>query len=101
MSGNAHTDGWFSFTLKVDTARPNSLLVTYWGGDNGRIHDILIDGVLLVTQELHHEHPNKFFDLEYPLDDSLVRGKSSITIRFQAHTGKTTGDIYGCRVIRK
>ena len=100
-SRNAHTEGWFSFTLKVDTARPNSLLVTYWGGDNGRIHDILIDGVLLVTQELHHEHPNKFFDLEYPLDDSLVRGKSSITIRFQAHTGKTTGDIYGCRVIRK
>ncbi|MBS1666889.1 MAG: glycoside hydrolase family 127 protein [Bacteroidetes bacterium] len=100
-SRNAHTLGYFSFSMKVDPTKQNSLLVTYWGGDNNRIHDILVDGQLIVTQELKHEHPNQFFDLEYALPDSLIKGKSSVTVKFQAHEGKTTGDIYGCRVVRK
>ena len=100
-SRNAHTLGYFSFSMKVDSTKQNSLLVTYWGGDNNRIHDILVDGKLIVTQELKHEHPNQFFDLEYVLPDSLIKGKTSVTVKFLAHEGKTTGDIYGCRVIRK
>jgi len=100
-SRNAHTLGYFSFSMKVDPTKQNSLLVTYWGGDNNRIHDILVDGQLIITQELKHEHPNQFFDLEYLLPDSLIKGKTSVTVKFQAHEGKTTGDIYGCRVIRK
>lgn len=100
-SRNAHTLGYFSFTMKVDSAKENSLLVTYWGGDNNRIHDILVNGTLMATQELKHEHPNKFFDIEYTIPASLIKGNSSVTIKFQAHEGKTTGDVYGCRVIRK
>jgi len=100
-SRNAHTLGYFSFTMKVDSTNENSLLVTYWGGDNNRIHDILVNGILIATQELKHDHPNKFFDIEYAIPDSLIKGKSSVTIKFQAHEGKTSGDVYGCRVIRK
>jgi uncharacterized protein len=100
-SRNAHTGGYFSFVLKVDSTKQNSLLVTYWGGDNNRIHDILVDGKLIVTQELKHERPNQFFDIEYLLPSEIIKGKSKVTIRFNAHEGKTTGNIYGCRMIRK
>jgi len=100
-SRNAHTGGYFSFTMKVDSSAQNNLLVTYWGGDNNRIHDILIDDTVVATQELKHEHPNKFFDIEYAVPSSLIKGKSFVTIKFRAYTGRTTGNIYGCRIIRK
>ena len=100
-SRNAHTLGYFSFDMKVDTTQQNILLVTYWGGDNNRIHDILIDGTMIATQEIKHDHPNKFFDIEYVIPSSLIKGKSSINVKFQAHEGKTSGDVYGCRVVKK
>ena len=100
-SRNAHTLGYFAFDMKVDTAQQNILLVTYWGGDNNRIHDILIDGTMIATQEIKHDHPNKFFDIEYVIPSSLIKGKSSVNVKFQAHEGKTSGDVYGCRVVRK
>jgi hypothetical protein len=87
--------------MKVDSTKENALLVTYWGGDNNRIHDIVIEGTIITTQELKHEHPNKFFDIEYAIPSTLIKGKSSVNIKFQAHEGKTSGDVYGCRVIRK
>ena len=59
------------------------MLITYWGGDNNRIHDILIDGTLIATQELKHEHPNKFFDIEYAIPASLIKGKSVVTLKFR------------------
>ncbi len=100
-SRNAHTFGYFSFNMKVDSSKENILLITYWGGDNNRIHDILIDGTLIATQELKHEHPNKFFDIEYAIPASLIKGKSFVTLKVQAHEGRTSGDIYGCRILRK
>ncbi|HVM88448.1 MAG TPA: beta-L-arabinofuranosidase domain-containing protein [Puia sp.] len=100
-SRNAHTLGYFSFNMKVDSTKGNILLVTYWGGDNNRIHDILVDGTVIITQELKHDHPNNFFDMEYAIPSELVKGKSFVVVKFQAHEGKTTGDIYGCRVIKK
>ena len=100
-SRNAHTLGYFSFVMKVDSAKENILLVTYWGGDNNRIHDILVNGILIATQELRHDHPNRFFDVEYLIPSSLIKSNSSATIKFQAHEGKTSGDVYACRIVRK
>jgi DUF1680 family protein len=100
-SRNAHSLGYFSFTMKVDSTKENILLVTYWGSENNRMHDIFVDGNLIAVEELRHAHPNKFFDMEYSIPSSLTRDKSLVTIKFQAHEGKTSGDVYGCRIIRK
>ena len=100
-SRNAHSLGYFSFTMKADSTKENILLVTYWGSENNRMHDIFVDGNLIAVEELSHAHPNKFFDMEYRIPTSLTRDKSLVTIKFQAHEGKTSGDVYGCRIIRK
>ncbi len=95
----ARADNYFAFTMKVQPGVPNTLLMTYIGDDKNRRFDILADGVLLTTVDWKGGESNKFYDLEYPLPDSLISGKSFITIRIEANHGTTAGRIFGCRTI--
>src|SRR5205823_1518471 len=44
--------------------------------------------------------PHRFFDLEYRLPEELVRGKSKVTVRFQAKQGSQIATVFGLRMIR-
>jgi hypothetical protein len=85
--------------MKVKPDVPNALLMTYIGDDKNRKFDIMADGVLLAAVDWKGGESNKFYDLEYPLPDSLIAGKSFITIRIEANHGTTAGRIFGCRTI--
>ncbi|HXG68055.1 MAG TPA: beta-L-arabinofuranosidase domain-containing protein, partial [Blastocatellia bacterium] len=99
---HASDGGWFSFDLKVLPDKPVSLICTYWGGDGGtRRFDILVDGVKIATQSLQNNMPGKFFDVSYAIPEELTRGKSKVTVRFQAHPGNIAGGLYGLRVIQE
>lgn len=95
----ARADNYFTFTMKVKPGVPNALLMTYIGDDKNRKFDILADGILLATVDWKGGESNKFYDLEYPLPESLIAGKSFITIRIEANHGTTAGRIFGCRTI--
>jgi hypothetical protein len=45
-------------------------------------------------------HRILFFDVEYPLPEEVVRGKSKVTVRFQAKEGSQIATVFGLRVIR-
>jgi hypothetical protein len=95
------SDGWFSFDVKVMPDTPVALLCTYWGGETGpRTFDVLVDGVVVATQSLQNNKPGAFFDVTYPLPQELTRGKSKVTVRFQARAGNTAGGLYGLRVVK-
>ncbi len=94
-------DNYFDFVMKVDSASPNSLLLTYIGDDKDRMFDIRVDGQVLATVGWGGGKTGKFYDVEYPLSDSLVAGKSRILVRIEANHGKTAGRIFGCRTIRR
>lgn len=99
---HATDGGWFSFDMRVDPERPVELICTYWGSDGGgyREFDILVDGDALATQKLENNAPNRFFDVVYPVPAEWTRGKSQVTIRFQAHPGKWAGGVFGVRTVR-
>jgi hypothetical protein len=74
--------------------------VSYWGGEEGRRRfDLLVDGKKIGSQVLLRNQPGKFFDVEYPLPEDLTRGKTKITVRFQAEPGATAGGIFGLRIL--
>jgi hypothetical protein len=54
----------------------------------------------IATQSLQNDKPGQFFEVTYPIPQDLTRGKTRITIRFQAQPGNTAGGFYGLRVIR-
>ncbi len=94
---DARSGGYFEFTMQTRPG-PLVLLATYWGDERGRNFDILIDNVLLATQELKNDKPGKFFDVEYPVPEALTRGKSNIRVRFIPHDRSTAGPVFGVRL---
>jgi hypothetical protein len=98
---HARDGGWVSFDIKVLPDQPVSLVCTYWGGETGaRNFDILADGVKIASQSLQNDKPGQFFEVIYAIPAEVTRGRTKITIRFQAQPGNTAGGFYGLRVIR-
>jgi DUF1680 family protein len=95
--------GYFSFTMKVDSAAGNTLYCDYWGDDHrGRIFDIQVDGQTIATQNLTSFKQSKFYVITYPIPQELVKGKQTVTVKFAAHTPHTgVGPVSGTiRMIR-
>ena len=87
--------------MKVLPDRPMTLLCTYWGDEGGRrTFDILVDGEKIATQTLLHNEPGEFFDVEYPIPPKLTSGKTTVTVRFQAHPANSAGGGVGCEILK-
>jgi len=98
---HATDGGWFAWEVKVLPDKPQELLVTYWGSDGGnRVFDILIDDTRLATQRLQNNRPNKFYDEFYSIPEDLTKGKQTVTVKFQAHSGTWAGGVFGLRVLK-
>ena len=98
---HAPDGGWFSWDLKVLPGQPQELRVRYCGDDTGgREFDVLADERKLATVKLDKNRPGTFYEETYALPVELTRGKSRITIRFQAHPGRLAGGVFGCRILQ-
>jgi DUF1680 family protein len=97
MNGrDARAGGFFEFDMKV---KPGVMLqTTYWGDERKREFEIQIDGKLLATQTLNQEQPGKFFDVEYPIPEALIKGKTSVRVRFVPLPRNTAGPVFGVRI---
>ncbi len=92
---------WFSFDLPVDPAHLMALVVTYYSDEwRKRTFEILVDGQRVGEQVVEKGGPPRFFDVEYEVPESLVRGKKSVTVRFQATEGNEIAAVFGIRMIR-
>jgi len=97
---DARGGGWFSYDMKVLGDKPVGLMVTYWGGDGGRVFDILIDDKKIATQRLNGAKRGQFMDVSYAIPSDLTKGKKKVTVKFQAHKGGTAGGAFGCRIMK-
>lgn len=93
--------GFFSFDMKVLPDVESVLLLSYLGDDKGRAFDILIDGTRIGTQELKGAETGKFFDVEYPIPAELLKGKTKVEVKIQAHPDRTAGRVFSPRILRK
>jgi hypothetical protein len=94
--------GWFSYQLKVAPDRPATIVAGYRGSEGRRrTFDVLVDGEKIATETLEY-HPTEQLDREYPVPEALTRGKSAITVRFQAQGENTTaGALIDVRTIAR
>ena len=96
----AYSGGFFSFDMKVIPSENLLLSVTYWGNDAGnREFEILCDDTLIATQKLEKNDPDKFFDVDYPVPQTLIQSKNKVKITFRPLPGKTAGGVFGCRMM--
>ncbi len=94
--------GWFSYDLAVDPAVPMVLLVTYNNPTAGPAigdFEIQVDGAS-IGHFVTDANAAGFFDVRYPLPLSASRGKTRVTVRFQAASGGRIAPVYGVRTVR-
>jgi DUF1680 family protein len=95
--------GWFSYDLPVDATAPMTLLVTYWNRPEREPTDgefvILVDNQTIARFEPNGAVEN-FWDAEYAIPAEVVRGKTRVTVRFQADQNGAIAPVYGVRMIR-
>jgi DUF1680 family protein len=110
-TGNTHNEfyrdasrnGYFSYEMKTDSETDLGLNVRYWGAEwGGRKFNIFIDDEKLVTEDnTGRWNQSKFQNVEYTIPNSMVKGKSSIRVKFQSIPGNTAGAVYYIRLVKK
>jgi uncharacterized protein len=100
---DARGDGYFSYSLATGKETGLSLLVRYWGAEWGnRKFDIYINDEKLVSEDNTGKwNQSRFFNVEYPIPDSMIKDKDRIRVKFQPLPGSTAGAVYYLRVLRK
>jgi hypothetical protein len=97
----AGRSAWFSYTLKARPDEPQTLVVTYRGGEGRRrVFDILVDGEKIATETLPY-HPTELLDMEYPIPDATTRGKTRIVVRFQPQDQAATAQVFEIRMLTR
>ncbi len=95
-------NGWFSFVVKSDPAKPIQMLCSYWGEDKGdRNFDIYIDDVLFKQVSLQGKHGPGVYDEIYDVPVSFTKGKEQVTVKFQSKPDNYAGGLFGFRMLKK
>lgn len=98
--------GWFAYTVEVDPARPMELVAIWYGGDDGRVFDILVDGHLIATETLNAKTKSRdlgqgFYEKAYAVPPALTAGKKTVTVRIQGNARTSwAGGLFGLTVRR-
>ena len=100
---DARSGGYFSYNLKTIRETTISLMVRYWGNENGnRTFDILIDDVRLATENISGKwNVSEFRNVEYEISNSMVEGKEQIRVKFQAPSSGYAGGVFFVRLLRQ
>jgi DUF1680 family protein len=101
MGREAARDAWFSYALQVRPDTPVALAIACRGGEGRRrVFDILVDGERIATETLPY-HPTELLEMEYPMPESLTRGKTRIQVRFQPQADAETAVVFDIRTLTR
>ncbi|MEQ1646339.1 MAG: DUF6805 domain-containing protein, partial [Pyrinomonadaceae bacterium] len=72
----------------------------YWGEERKRLFHILIDGTRIASETLGYNKPGEWIERDYPIAPELLKGKTTVTVRFEPETGHTAGPVFGVLIFR-
>ncbi len=100
---DARDGGFFEYNLITEGQNDLTLWVQYWGNEKGnRSFDILIDGKPLAEENLAGKwNKNKIMVAEYPIPESMTKGRQSVTVTFRSKPGNIAGGIFHVRLLKK
>lgn len=99
----ANNGGSFSYRLATNKETNLTLMVRYRGNERGRKNfEIYVDDVKLLSEDLTGKwNVAKFYNVEYQIPETMLKGKDNVRVKFQSLSGYTTGAIYSVRILKK
>ncbi len=95
------SNDYMSCSLKTGGIDEVSILADYWGGFPGsKTFDILVDSVLIKTENISNINSGNFIIRQYQVPSKLLKDKQKINIVFKAHEGHRAGPVFGVRTIK-
>ncbi|TXK47936.1 glycosyl hydrolase [Pontibacter qinzhouensis] len=94
-----HATNWFSYDLRNKNREAKTLRITYFGQDNGRTFDILVNDVPIKTVKLDGSKGDTFFEEDYQLPQKVLNAEK-LTVKFVAHKGSVAGGVYHVRLLK-
>jgi len=80
---------------------PVSVVTTCRAGDGRtRAFDVLVDGQVIATETIPLGLP-ELIDLEHPVPPTLTRGKATVSVTYQPHSGALTAAVFEVRTVRR
>jgi uncharacterized protein len=94
---DARSGGFFECTMKARPG-PLTLQATYWGEERDRRFKILVDGVIVASEQLSGAGPSDFIERDYSIPPAVTNQKAVLRIRFEPETGFSAGPVFGLRL---
>jgi hypothetical protein len=94
-----HAEGGWSWTLAVLPDHPTRLKCVYWGADQGREFDVLVEDRVIATEKLEGKPGPKFSVVQYAIPEDLTHGRNEVKVTFRCKTGYA-GGVFGCSTVR-
>jgi uncharacterized protein len=94
---DARSGGFFECTMKARPG-PLTLQATYWGEERDRRFKILVDGILVASEQLSGAGSSDFVERDYSVPLTLTNEKLLLRIRFEPETGFSAGPVFGLRL---
>lgn len=96
-----HATQWFSYRLNAKGAKTAKLRLTYFGLDQGRKFDILLDDKVLTTVELTGDKGPDYYSVDYPIPSQLMPQEGQyFRVKFKAQQGSIAGGLYEVRLMK-
>lgn len=92
--------GWFSYQLNSKAQQDLSLRLTYYGKDNNRHFEILVNGETIAKVSLDGSKGDRFYEVDYPIPAQLLKASPTLLVKFVADQGAETAGIYELRLIK-
>ncbi len=100
--GSRRGRSWFSLDLPLQGLVKPVLHITYYSEERMRPcrFTVSVDGERIATEEITRLPSPQFVEKEYQLPENLVKGRSKITVKFQAEPGSEIAPVVMLRLLK-
>ncbi len=93
--------GWFSYQLRDEKNEAKKLRVMYFGLDNNRHFNILVNDQLVAEVNLDGSKGFEFFTVDYAIPEEIIeQSNAQLTVKFEAKDGSVAGGVYEVRLMK-
>lgn len=90
--------GWFSYDLDNPAKSARTIRITYFGGNEDKNFDILLNDEFLATVEMNESTSDDFYTVDYIIPNFILNN-DGFTIRFEAKGDDSIAEIYYIRLL--